>query len=226
MELVIPEDERFGIEAALHALTEETLGQRSDLIKSVRASLATVTDRMSRLADAYLDGVLDRDLLNAKQKALLMERKDLEDRLGELQSKEDMITERLKEFLDFAGSIIETYSAAAPFYRQQILRRVASRISVADKTVSLVLQQPYHLFAARKRIRSVEPDGGTCLQSESMQQVELSKTSVITAPNALLPRYSRSNDQTGCPHQEPLRTVVELLKQIAECLTVPSTLKS
>jgi len=216
--LVIAEDERFGIEAAFDALTEESLQQRKDLIKSARANLAFVADRLNRLADAYLDGVLDRSLLDAKQKALLMERKDLENQIETLQSKDDVIADRLKEFLDLAGSIIETYSYAAPFYRQQILRKVASRITVADKTVTLVLHRPYQLFAARMRVRSVEPDGVSVSEKSIVQKVEPQNLSVITGHNVVLPSLLANNDQTGCPLPPVLRTWVNLLKVIGECL--------
>jgi len=62
------------------------------------------------------------------------------------------MTVKLKEFIDFAGSLSETFCVAAPFHRQQILRKVASRVTVADKKVSLILHPPYQLFAARERV--------------------------------------------------------------------------
>jgi DNA invertase Pin-like site-specific DNA recombinase len=218
MPLTISESERFGLQAALDTITQESVQQRQILIRSARANLASVNDRLSKLADAYLDGLLDKDLLSAKQKTLLMERKDLEERLVELQNKDDIITTKLKEFLDFAGSITETYTYAAPFSRQQLLRKVSSRITVADKSASLVLHRPYQLFAARERVRSVESSGVVISEGKDLQNFELARTLAITEQNVDLPLSSAKCEQFGCPSQETLRTLTGLLKLIGECL--------
>ena len=216
--LTISDDERFGVEAALLSLTDESVQQRQEIMKSVQGNLTIVNERLSRLADAYLDGILDKELLDTKQKTLLMERKDLENRIAELERKDDLMAVKLKEFIDFAGSLSETFCVAAPFHRQQILRKVASRVTVADKKVSLILHPPYQLFAARERVRSVESDGVALSKGSFVPKVELHEVTVSTTQSRDLPPHLRNNDQTGCPLPLILRTWVNLLKVIGECL--------
>jgi DNA invertase Pin-like site-specific DNA recombinase len=157
--LQLAPDERKYMQIILNGIDAETQQQRANMIQSLTASLGNVHERLSRLTDAFLDGVLDRDVLQAKQKALLEERKGIEGRLAVVQQRHDLINERLKDFLDFAASVRDVFVVAAPIVRQQILRKVTLRVTLTEKKLGIVKHKAYELFASRRKFASKTHSG-------------------------------------------------------------------
>ena len=209
--LAVDEGERERIDREISLLTNESSIQRDDMIRSLQATLGNIQDRLSRLADAYLDGVLDREILQSKQSALLAERAETEAKLVGLRQKNDVFTKRLRDFLEFACNAESVYKTAAPFTRQRLLRRVAARITVFDKTVTLTFNPAFSVFANRPRVRGADGNGVSAETVPSSKADPDPKRSGTPMQKDSIESLSVYSCESGCPPQEILRTSMKVL---------------
>ena len=112
--------------------------------------LGQIRDRLGRLTDAYLDGVIEKSLFEERKTALLMEQRDLEENLVADNSGRPSVPDRLSEFLELAGSAYSLYKKALPEERRDLLKTITSNRVVQGKSVDVVLAQPFRLVAERQ----------------------------------------------------------------------------
>jgi len=223
--LEMPEDERRFLYGVLDDLTKETQQQRTEVIQSLKSTLGNVQERLSRLADAYLDGILDRNVLQEKQKALLEERKEIEGRLDTIQQRHDLMVEKLREFLDFAGSVKAVFEVSAPAIRQQLLRRVALRVTVTDRAANVVLHKPYQLFASRSQFQSTTGNGVGTSGSHTLNSGMSDNDALNIGQNSSECSIASSNGRSGCPSPSGVKTGAKalLLEISRELIDDPSS---
>ena len=206
--LEMPEREHRFLLAVLKDITVEALQQRSEVIHAMKAALGSVQERTSRLADAYLDGILNREVLQDKQKALLEERKGIEDRLKLAEQRNDLMSEKLREFLDFAVSVKTVFEKSTPSFQQQLLRRVASRVTVTNKVAAVVLHKPYELFASRPSFQTTARNGVGPLGLPPLNSGGISGDAMDIGLSSSDRSIASVDDRNGCPPQTGLRTLL------------------
>ncbi|MDA2938743.1 recombinase family protein [Acidobacteria bacterium AH-259-A15] len=118
-------------------------------IKALTLNLDQTQDRLCRLTDAYLDGVIEKELFEERKKALLMERKDWEEKLAELKDGTNSVPDRLAEFLELAGNAYLKYKMGLPEEKRDLLRIVTSNRLLMDKSVVAKLASPFSEVANR-----------------------------------------------------------------------------
>ena len=202
----MPDDERKYLSGLVDEIAQEARQQRDEIISGLQASLGNVQNRTSRLTDAFLDGVLDTQMLQDKQKALLLERNELEGKLRDVQERQNLMVEKLKDFLDFVASIKTIFENAAPAVRQRTLRRVASRITVTNKTVQIVLEKSYQLFTTR--LRSKELFGVTAFQTVIPNSSGETNHTANIGGNEKTGAFAAESSSFGSPPQNALRTML------------------
>ena len=125
--------------------TEERRAQ----ISALELRLHRINDRLTKLADAFLDGALEKTIVEDRQRSLLMERANVEEKLGDIKQDSRPLPDRLAEFLELAGTASNLYETAQPDERRDLLRIVTSNRSVESKTPILSLSPPFDVVAQR-----------------------------------------------------------------------------
>jgi len=85
------EDERAYIRQKVASLKEEWVKEQESAITTLNLRLSQIQDRMSRLTDSYIDRIIERDVFEERKTALLMERKDLEEKRDRMQREGHLI---------------------------------------------------------------------------------------------------------------------------------------
>jgi len=212
--LEMPEDERHYMFGLLEKINVASKHQRADIIHALQATLDSVKVRLSRLSDAYLDGVLDKDVLLEKQKTLLGERKEIEERLKTLRKRHDVMAERLKDFLDFTASAKSVFVVSAPEVKQQLLRRVALRVTVTNREANIVLQKPYELFASRPRVGSMTRTGVYRSGARTSRKKDSENDAMNIGQSGVADAVASSEVCNGCPSRVVLPDGTDLLTEI------------
>jgi site-specific DNA recombinase len=106
-----------------------------------------LSKRMSRLTDALLDGLIEKDLFEEKKAALLLEKAKSSD--GQLVASADQAMARIQNFLELTKSLCSTYQKANTSEKREILRITTSNFSVSGKDVAFALRSPYFEIAKR-----------------------------------------------------------------------------
>ncbi len=112
--------------------------------------------RLEKLADAYMDGVFDRETYALRKNSLMSERIELLQLTAELETNADQNTARLKDFLELAKSAYSSFKLANGEERRDLIEIVSSNV-VADGENLIIKLKP--LFD-RVHDRTGGPSGG------------------------------------------------------------------
>lgn len=121
--------------------------ERVAQVTALRLNLDRLKDRLVRLTDAYLDGVIERPLLEERKNALLLSRKDIEERLALLEREDDQSARAFARFLELARSAFGKYKQALPEEKRELVKIVTSNRSVEGNNVAIALAQPFAILA-------------------------------------------------------------------------------
>ncbi len=124
------------------------------------ANKAQLRERLSKLADAYIDGMLDKETYLGKKNALIVEEKVIKGRLENLDEGEKQVLKRVEAFLELVNNAYLTYKLASPEEKRELVKIVASNISVEEKTVSIKLNYPFQIVTDRQKITCGSPQRG------------------------------------------------------------------
>lgn len=142
-------------------LERNSENEQEKLLRSFELSLAQIEDRLNRLTDAYLDSVLDRETFEQRKKALLLEKKDLEERREEFQKNGSAVPDRVREFLELAESAWLGYKLGEPEEKRDLLEKLTSNRFVSPKNLMVELKKPFDLIANRQKVADGAPRRAT-----------------------------------------------------------------
>ena len=126
---------------------EEAATQR----KALELRLEQLAIRRTRLADALVDGLLDRDLFEERKEALLAEKKAVEERLAELDQDGNTGVQKLADFLERLDSAYSLYQSGTPEEKREIVADVTSNWEAERKEIDFTPLPEVQLVANRAR---------------------------------------------------------------------------
>ncbi len=131
--------------------------EREAQLGALKMQLGQAKERLSRLTDAYLDQVLDKELFEQKKKALLLEQKTFEEQLARCERSNGRNMSRVEKFLELAGNAWLSYQMAIPEEKREMLKTLTSNWQATAKNLELKLQSPFHEIANRNKISGCPP---------------------------------------------------------------------
>lgn len=135
--------------------------QSRDRERQINLQLAQIKQRFSKLADAYADGVFDKQIYNQKNAELLLEEKTLQEKLAKLDPSGDRASQKLAAFLELATSAYLSYKIGKLDERRDLIKIMTSNFSAEGKTISIKLENPFQLIATRPVFKGGRPQRGT-----------------------------------------------------------------
>lgn len=109
---------------------------------------AQLDDRLSRLTDALIDGLIDKDVFDNKKRSLLMERSGLrvsDDELTAIQ-----MVDRVQKFLELAKTLKRSYELSGTSEKRELLHVTTSNLTAWGKKPSVALRSPFSELANRE----------------------------------------------------------------------------
>lgn len=143
------EREKEYFHSRIKQLSNSLRQEEESLRKALELRLAQIGDRLNRLTDAYIDGVIEQKLYEDRKAALLNEEKSNQERLTLEAQKSASLENQLSEFLELAGSAWNLYKLGLPEEKRDLLKIVTSNRLVSGKSVELILVQPFQEVANR-----------------------------------------------------------------------------
>lgn len=77
-------EERSYCQAKTLTLRSDWQGLREQQLQSLNLRMSALQDRLGHLTDAYIDRMIDQETFTERKNALLLERKDTEEKLAEV----------------------------------------------------------------------------------------------------------------------------------------------
>jgi site-specific DNA recombinase len=115
-------------------------------------------DRLSKLADAYVDEVFDKETYIVKKNELLLEEQSLKEKISNLKADSDEATKKLEAFLELVNSAYLSYKWGTPEEKQELVKTVFSNCEIENKNVLVKPFLPFQMIAERPAFTSGSPE--------------------------------------------------------------------
>jgi len=99
--------------------------------------------RLEKLADAYMDGVFDRETYALRKNSLMSERIEILEMTSRLDENSEQSTARLQDFLELAKSAYLSFKSANDDERRELIETISSNLIANGKTLTIKLKPPF-----------------------------------------------------------------------------------
>ena len=127
---------------------------------SLCLQLEKVKKRKTRLTDALLDGILDKDSFNERNVQFINQKKKIEENLATLERKNGANIEKLREYGELLKSPYLQYNSSILEKKREILNRVTANRIINGKVPEFTWQLPYQTLAERVPLQNSTPRRG------------------------------------------------------------------
>ncbi|MCD9187021.1 MAG: recombinase family protein [Pyrinomonadaceae bacterium] len=114
-------------------------------------------ERLSKIADAYVDGVFDKETYINKKNKILLEEREFKEKLSNLKVHSDAGEKKLEAFLELVNSAYLTYKSGSPEKKQETVKTIFSNCEIDGKNVLVKPEYPFQLIATRQPFTSGSP---------------------------------------------------------------------
>lgn len=122
---------------------------RDDRVATAKRDLANCDVRLTRLTDALLDGVIDKEAFEARRSGLLAERRTLRELIEA--PPEEPFSERVLRNLELARTAYLGFDLALPAEKREIVQSVTSNLLAHGKNLETRLHPEFQDFADRPK---------------------------------------------------------------------------
>jgi hypothetical protein len=158
--LGLDEQERKYAQNWITAARLDKANRLANELENCRQALAQIRERLSRLADAYIDGVFDQRILEEKRASLLFEEAGLKKRMADIEAgRSDSLT-RLEKFLEHTKAASNLYNLALPSEKRDFVKKLTSNIGVSGEKIVITLNNEANVIANRSKVSSGSPRRG------------------------------------------------------------------
>ena len=121
--------------------------RHKELIKRELGKLKVDEEKLSKLLDGYLNGLVKPEQYKLKQEELINKKVKLEENIKKLRTGTQIWLEQMKEFILTANSARKVSESQNPFEIANFAKKAGSNITLKDKKVSFGLKKPWDLAA-------------------------------------------------------------------------------
>ena len=158
-------------------LVEWLAPKNDDIVSPAALQLAQVEQRIARLTDGFINGLIDEPTYLAKKEALFLDRQRCRAEVS-APPRTRPTPDDLMKFLELAKSLWRNYQSGSRVEKRQIIELATSNRIVSGKTLSLT---PHDWLQSAQ-------DAGTVLSGAHHRPTNRMSAKHITSPNARRPR--------------------------------------
>jgi site-specific DNA recombinase len=122
--------------------------------------LLSIVQKMDRLTDAYIEGLLDKRELEHKKTALILERREVEQQLFELERGNQPGYSRCKKNVELIKTAYSLYKNGSDEEKRDLIKELMSNRVVARKTLAITARFPFANIAKHHDVRFGGPVPG------------------------------------------------------------------
>ena len=150
-ELQFTDAEKNYLAARIQALKANWLQEKEKQLGNLNVKFQQVSEHLSRLTDAFLDGTIEKEIYEERKTSLLFEKRAIEDRLNDLKSNKTSIPEEVQKFIELAGDAYSLYKTPITEKKRRLLKTVTSNCSVDEENLDFAFAIPFREVAQREK---------------------------------------------------------------------------
>lgn len=166
LDLTREEYEYFEEEIAEYKRTEP---HRVEAIRNqLLMQSSQIQTRLAKLADAYVDEVFDKETYLQKKNVLVLEQREIGEKLEKLIKESDDIAEQVERFLELLKRVCISYKLSHSEEKREMVETAVSNFLVQEKNVVIKLKMPFQIVYDRDRIPVGSP---TLATSRTLEKI-------------------------------------------------------
>src|SRR3989344_3626830 len=140
------------LQEMLVGFRNEWAGHKTEHLRSLKIHLQDIEARLARLTDALIDRLVDKETFEKRNASLLVQQKEVKDKIEEIEQETLAVPDRIQEFLELAKSALNLCNLADPEEKRDLLSRLTSNRWVDRKNV--VMERKYEAELAAKGVEN------------------------------------------------------------------------
>lgn len=128
--------------------------------QALRLQLDQLQERLAKLTDALIDGLLEKDAYLARKNRLISEEQTLKEKLNDLDADQDGVTKKIEQFLELVNNAYSSYKMGNEVEKRELIKIVTSNSVVNGKSVSFKLNMPFEIVVKRPDLPGGSPQRG------------------------------------------------------------------
>jgi len=150
-------DERQYCWQEVRRLSADRQRQTEEAINGLKLRLSQIDERLSRITDAYIDRLIDKDVFEQRKAALLAERVQTTEALAGWESGRRSAADELLEILERADSAYSAYKTGIVPEKREMVDSLTSNRLLNGKALEISVNSPFDLIATRSKMRDGSP---------------------------------------------------------------------
>lgn len=150
-------EEKKYAEQKVARLGEELRDEKESITTALNLRLGNLQTRFAKLTDAYLDGLIEKNIFEERKTVLLLERKSIEEHLAHVREKEQTVLDQVARFLELAGNANLLYELGITEEKRDLLKTLTSNRQAEGKKLYFTLYLPFQAVANRFKIANSAP---------------------------------------------------------------------
>jgi DNA invertase Pin-like site-specific DNA recombinase len=130
---------------------------REDELQNAKFRLDAVRSRLNRLTDAFIDGILEKRLFEERKAALIVEEREIRERIHDFEAGNGLALRKLEEFLELIKNAPFLYKNASPDEKRDLVRNLFSNLKLIQKNVSVEPKISVQTLVNRPKISNGAP---------------------------------------------------------------------
>lgn len=155
------------VEASKVNAVEEAANART----SIELRIAKCNERLARLTDALIDGLLEKELFEARKSTVLHERRSLLDELA-LLSVSNLPSNRAFENFELGNAAHSSYKIGNLYEQRELLVRLTSNFEIRGKNPTITLKSPFQELANWRKSQNGAPHRAA-LRTRAIQMLDI-----------------------------------------------------
>jgi site-specific DNA recombinase len=125
---------------------------REEELQHTKLRLDAVRNRVNRLTDVFIDGMLEKPLFEERKAALVIEEREVRERMHDLEAGNGLALRKLEEFLELMKNAPFLYKNANPDEKRDLVRNLFSNLRLIDRNVSVEPHPSVQVLVNRPKI--------------------------------------------------------------------------
>ena len=131
---------------------KKTQPQMAEAMKNqLLMNLEQTSNRLNKLADAYVDEVFDKETYLQKKNKIILEQQQIRQQLQRITTDSNEIINQVEEFLELLNKAYLSYKLGQPEEKRHLVKITTSNFGVEQKSVSIKLKKEFEIVAERPR---------------------------------------------------------------------------
>ncbi len=135
-------------------------GMSEDILNSLQLQLYHIDEHQSRLTDALIDLLIDKEAFKQRKAKLVIARREVEEKIRAHSTDINATFQNTKKFLELASTSSLTYQNGNKEVKRDIVSKLTLNRSVQGKNIAVELSNPAHMLSYLGFFHCCDPHQG------------------------------------------------------------------